>query len=263
MQSINFLQPQRCVLFGSPQNVVNLRKKTTFFRRQSFEQSQDGFDNIQGDRQLQEALATVLQIEVTKARAKDQLDTAVDGEKNKMIEAAEQAKQEIDRIANSSDARSESAFNAAMDNVNSDFEEYYKELQNSRKQMEEDEADFEEFQKQMVEERSRGQFFKQLYQSDLPQKKDKSYSTMDVSQSNRKKLQKLKMYRKTYDVSKSPVRLGLFSFLTLILGAQVCLDLGSDSVSLGIDGLYSMLAVIFGAYAWKERYYILKARQNK
>eukprot|EP01023_Acetabularia_acetabulum_P022824 TRINITY_DN2240_c0_g1_i1.p1 TRINITY_DN2240_c0_g1~~TRINITY_DN2240_c0_g1_i1.p1 ORF type:complete len:294 (-),score=36.95 TRINITY_DN2240_c0_g1_i1:236-991(-) len=251
MQSSFSLLPPRCSVLCGVQS-----RQRGFVRRCSVEHSQDGSDNLQGDKNLQEALATVLQIEVIKARGKDQLNTAVDGERSKLIEAAEQAKEEIDRIASSSDERSESAFDAALDNVNSNFEEYFKELQNSRRQMEEDEADFDDFQKQMVEERSRGQFFKQLYQSDLPKQKQTD------NQIARKKLRK-KLYRQTYDVSKSPMRMGIFSFLTIILGSQVCLDLASDSASYGLDALYTMLAVIFGTYAWKERYYIVQARQTK
>eukprot|EP01025_Chloroclados_australasicus_P012429 TRINITY_DN1571_c1_g1_i1.p1 TRINITY_DN1571_c1_g1~~TRINITY_DN1571_c1_g1_i1.p1 ORF type:complete len:288 (-),score=25.87 TRINITY_DN1571_c1_g1_i1:317-1114(-) len=242
----------------------DISKRNCFGRkkviRTTGEYGQDGAGSVEGDKRLQEALATVMQIEVTKAKAKEELNTAVEGERGRLIEAAEQAKEEIDRIASTSDQRSESAFNAALENVNQNFEEYFKELQNSRRQMEEDEADFEEFQKQMVEDRSKGQFFKQLYQQDLPVKKDDPKRA--ASRKERQQLRK-KLYRQTYDTSKSPLRLGIYSLLTLILSTNVVIDLVSDSASYGADVFYTMLTIIFGAYAWKERSYIIKARQTK
>lgn len=174
-----------------------------------------------------------------------------------MKQIAENAKEEMDKLAEINRLRSDVAFDSAMADINLEVDEFEEQLRKSREEQKAKEKEFNEWERGVAESRSEGHFFKSLYRP--PENKSvpgvgkdgkdgKGDSEDDASARAKNAMNAVRVEETT-----SPLRMYLFLGLSFILIADVGADVSSADPSLGPDVLYTGLAALAVWLAMNER----------
>lgn len=165
------------------------------------------------------------------------------GEKLKAI--ADEAKAEMERIAELAKMRGDVAFDSAMADINKEADEFEEQLKRSREELEARNKEFMDWEDGVAASRSEGQFFKSMYQSD--RKRPVGENTEEL------KRRAAKVKEPAAKELGSPLRFYLYLGLAFLLAADVGADVASDQPSLGPDALYTALAALAAFLAINER----------
>lgn len=158
---------------------------------------------------------------------------------------AEEAKEEMERLAELSKMRGDVAFDSALADINREADEFAEQLRRSREEQEAKDREFAAWEDDVAASRSEGQFFKSLYQS------DKKRPVGDSSERLRERAQRVTEPARQ-EVG-SPLRFYLFLALAFLLVADVGADVASADPSVGPDLIYSSLAGLAIWLAINER----------
>ncbi|PRW51121.1 hypothetical protein C2E21_5514 [Chlorella sorokiniana] len=195
----------------------------------------------QGDSKLQDSLVNQLQFEIGKKRVEEFVEEEAEGLKAK----AEEAKEELDKLADLQNLRAEVAFNSALADINREADEFEEQLRRSREEREAAERDLEAWEDDVAVARSQGQFFQSLYQT-----KAKRPVGLN-SEQLQERAQKVVQPARTEMGSR--LRYYLFAFLAFVLASEVVFDLQSDAPSALQDVIYTLLVIALGVTAFNER----------
>ncbi|CAD7705231.1 unnamed protein product [Ostreobium quekettii] len=123
-----------------------------------------------------------------KRRAEAELTSYVEGEKQKLREAAEQAKDAIDQMRQESKEIASQQHDEAMGNIDQMSLQLERDVKESQRRRESDEDEFVEWERNMTQQRNEGQFFKNLYTSVLSDQKspEQTQDAMEDMQGNGK-----------------------------------------------------------------------------
>jgi len=182
-----------------------------------------------------------------------QVEVYVEESSEKLKQIAENAKEEMDKLAEINRLRSDVAFDSAMADINLEVDEFEEQLRKSREEQEAKEKEFNEWEKGVAESRSEGHFFKSLYRP--PENK----SVLGVGNGDKddkddaRARAKNAMNAVRIEETTSPLRMYLFLGLSFILIADVGADVSSADPSLGPDVLYTGLAALAVWLAMNER----------
>jgi len=173
----------------------------------------------------------------------------VEESSEKLKSMAEEAKEEMERLAELARLRGDVAFDSAIADINKEADEFEEQLRRSREENEARDKEFMTWEDDMAVSRSEGQFFKTLYPSSFNRKQlnDGSASAEEL------KARAARVTEPAKQEIKSPLRLYLFLALAFLLAADVGADLSSDQPSLGPDVLYTSLAALAVFLAFNER----------
>lgn len=174
-----------------------------------------------------------------------QVEEYVEESSDKLKSLADEAKEEIEKIAELGRLRGEIAFDSALADINKEANEFEEQLRKSREEMEKRDKEFDTWEENLAVKRSEGQFFKTLYQTD----KKKPLGD-DVNQLRERAN---KVTEPARDEMGSPVRFYLFLVLAFLLAADVGADMASDDPSIGPDVLYTALAALAAWLAFQEK----------
>ena len=164
---------------------------------------------------------------------------------DKLKQVADEAKEEMERAAEVSKLRSEVAFDSALADINREADEFAAQLRRSREAAEASERDFESWEAGVAANRSEGQFFQTLYQSDKKRPVGQSVEELRARAERVKEPAKAELG--------SSLRVNLFFVLAFLMAAQVGADLASGAPSPGPDVLYTALAALAVWLALNER----------
>lgn len=193
-----------------------------------------------GDERLQDTLVDMLNVQIGQQHVKSYFND----ESERLREAAEEAKAEVDKLNQLELDRSSLAFSSAMADINQSADDFEKLLQAQRREMEADEENFEEWQNQMAVDRSRGHFFKSLYPAKIP----KANSTV-------RQAAVTEQPKALPQPTPAPGNLQLVacSFLVGVLAMAVAADATGPAPSWGLDGLYVAIGIGLACTAWSQR----------
>lgn len=176
----------------------------------------------------------------------------------KLKSLADEAKEEMDRAAELAKLRGDLAFDSALADINREADKFERKLKKSREEMEMKRREFREWEKDVAESRSAGQFFKNLYTSretteeDEDQEKGGGLGSGMMSKSDIRQRAE-KVVDPAIEETRSPARLYIFSLLGAVLVIDIVLDATSPSPSVGLDGLYGVLAALAAWLAINEQ----------
>ena len=174
-----------------------------------------------------------------------QVEEYVEDSGEKLKQIAEEAKEEMERLANLSKMRGDLAFDSALADINKEADEFEEQLKKSREEQAALDEEFSMWETDMAASRSEGQFFKNLYQTD--KKKPVGESSEMLKERARRVLDPARQ-----EIG-SPVRFYLFLSLAFLLAADVGADIASDDPSMGPDILYTALAAMAVWLSFNER----------
>ena len=164
---------------------------------------------------------------------------------DKLKQVADEAKEEMERLAELTKMRGDLAFDSALADINKEADDFTEQLRKSREEQAAKDAEFKDWEVDMNATRSEGQFFKNLYQT------DKKTPVGESSEMLKRRAQKvIEPARKEIG---SPVRFYLFLVLGFLLAADVGADLASSEPSMGPDVLYTTLTALAIWLAFKEK----------
>lgn len=174
------------------------------------------------------------------------------GERLKQM--AENAKEEMDKIAEISKLKGDVAFDSAMAEINLEVDEFEEQLRKSREEQQAKEMEFNEWEQGVAASRSEGHFFKSLYPLSENKKKLSPDGGSDGSDGNTASARaKDAMNAVRKEETTSPLRMYLFLGLSFLLIADVGADVSSAEPSIGPDVLYTGLAALAVWLAMNER----------
>lgn len=194
-----------------------------------------------GDSGLQDSLVQQLQFEIGKKRVDEFVQSEAEGLKAK----AEEAKEELDRLADLQNLKAEVAFNSALADINREADEFEEQLRRSREERQAAEKELEQWEDDVAVARSQGQFFQSLYQT--KKKRPVGLSSEQLQE------RAARVAAPARSELGSRIRYYLFAFLAFVLASEVAVDLTSDSPSAFQDVLYTLLVVLLGVTAFNER----------
>lgn len=194
-----------------------------------------------GDSGLQDSLVQQLQFEIGKKR----VDEFVQGEAEGLRAKAEEAKEELDKLADLQNLKAEVAFNSALADINREADEFEEQLRRSREERQAAERELEQWEDDVAVARSQGQFFQSLYQTQKKRPVGLSSEQLQERAS--------KVAAPARSELGSRIRYYLFAFLAFVLASEVAVDLASESPSAFQDVLYTLLVVLLGVTAFNER----------
>jgi hypothetical protein len=186
----------------------------------------------EGDAGVQDALVNMLKFQIGKKEVEEYVEESGD----RLKELADEAKEEMERLAELTKMRGDVAFDSALADINKEADEFTEQLRRSREEQAEKDAEFNDWEVDMNAARSEGQFFKNLYQT------DKKRPVGDSAEMLKRRAQRV-IEPARQEIS-SPIRFYLFLVLAFLLAADVGADLASSEPSIGPDLLYSALAAL-------------------
>lgn len=149
---------------------------------------------------------------------------------------AEEAKAEMDRLAELARLRGDVAFDSALADINRQADEFEEELRRAKEEAAAHDADFATWEADVAASRSEGQFFKTLYQEDPKRPVGESAEAL-----------RARAARVTEpaaaEIGSAP-RFYLFMALAFLLVADVGADMAGAELSVGPDVLYTALAAL-------------------
>ncbi len=154
----------------------------------------------------------------------------------RLKEIADEAKEEMERLAELTKMRGDLAFDSALADINKEADEFTEQLRKSREEQAAKDAEFNEWEVDMNATRSEGQFFKNLYQTDKKRPVGESAEML--------KQRAARVIEPARQEISSPIRFYLFLVLGFLLAADVGADMASNEPSLGPDLLYTTLAAL-------------------
>ncbi|GLC35469.1 hypothetical protein PLESTB_000203900 [Pleodorina starrii] len=116
-----------------------------------------------GTGEVQDTLADIMQMEVRRVRAKEELMTDLEDRKERMRAIGEEMKAALARDYELNRMRTEIGANFAMSEAFHALDDVEADIARIKKQLQADKADLEAWEAQAAEDRSRGLFFKSLY----------------------------------------------------------------------------------------------------
>ena len=215
------------------------RVDTLFVASASSHSSDKDEADSSGDPKLQDALVSMVKLEIGKKRVEEYVEDS--GERLK--EKAESAKEDLDKLEEVARARGALAFDSAMADINREADEFEEQLRRSREELERKDKEQTAWEKNVAKLRSEGQFFKRLYEEEGEE--DPKSDGFEFRAS--------KVQEPAKEEIGSPVRTYLFLALAFLLAADVGADIASEYPSYGPDALYTGLAALSCWLAMNER----------
>jgi len=165
-----------------------------------------------------------------------QVEEYVEESGDKLKDIADEAKEEMERLAELTKMRGDVAFDSALADINKEADEFAEQLRKSREEQAAKDAEFDNWEVDINASRSEGQFFKNLYQTD--KKKPLGESVEKMKQKAQRVIEPARQE------IRSPIRFYLFLVLGFLLAADAGADLASSEPSLGQDVLYLGLCAL-------------------
>ena len=227
---------------------------------------------VGGNSEIQDALDTVMQMSVRKARVKEDILADLETKKDKLRSIGEELTEEFAREIELDKARAEMASNMSLSETLDRFQEVEDEVQAVRDQLMADKRDLEEWEDKQATSRNQGLFFQKLYKvkgrrgrstSGEPLKEGESEGQVqgslawdqDVEDENELRAMSISKVKKPAEKEvSSPWRSWVYVYLCVVLLLVMAQDLiDSDTPSFALDALYGGLAGLMGFTAWRER----------
>ncbi|KAJ9529014.1 hypothetical protein QJQ45_007088 [Haematococcus lacustris] len=143
--------------------------------------------------------------------------------------------------------RMDLATSASLADTLAQFQELDDSIQALRDELQEDAAELAAYEASSAAARNQGLFFQNLHQA-VPLKEGELGYNRQAAQSAAQMV-KVPAVKEVH----SPLRLYVFTYLTIVLGCVVAADLTGGTPSLGLDALYVALGGVLGFNAWNER----------
>ncbi|KAL3151568.1 hypothetical protein ABBQ38_012564 [Trebouxia sp. C0009 RCD-2024] len=211
--------------------------------RASFsEQHAQPADNA-GSPDVQEKLMNIMRVQIGQEKVKD----FVKDESEKLRQAAEEAKQEVDELSKLTRDRSNLAFDSATADINKLADDFEEQLKASREKLEADDQEFVDWEQRTAIKRSEGTFFQNLYRikKELP-RSETAAAVKTEMQAQEAEQRAEAVEQAVKQPARTAVKLYITSALTAVLSFAVVSDALSKSPSWGQDAIYVAIVVLLG-----------------
>ena len=186
-------------------------------------------------------LVRKLQFEI---KAKNTADDHVAESAEILKKIADEAKDEMDRAADLAKMRGDLAFDQALADLHREADMFERKLKRQREEMERERRETAQWMRDVGASRNQGQFFGNLYEDEEGVAgRAKRWAEMDDMERREAMERRQRILETTAEEIRSPARMYIFGLLGGMLVVNVLADVASDSGSVGLDVLYSVLAL--------------------
>ncbi|KAF5837335.1 hypothetical protein DUNSADRAFT_4494 [Dunaliella salina] len=222
--------------------------------------------NSEGDLELQDRLVDQLQIGIAKAKVKEGMLEDLEERKKSLRKIGDDLTDELDKQLALDKARMNLAGSSSLADMLEEFRQLDEDVQRIRDELQillqADRRDLAAFERRNAEERSRGLFFKNLYSvkdEGEPQQGGSKQPDPEAEEQRRATMENIKQPAR--QELRSPARLALFTYLTIVLAWVIGEDISLGDPDLRRDVLYGLLCAVLGFNAWNERTALVEERE--
>ncbi|KAL6756733.1 hypothetical protein V8C86DRAFT_2643701 [Haematococcus lacustris] len=201
----------------------------------------------EGDPAVQEKLVDMLELGLAKYRVKEDIVADLEKRKANVRQIGEELAEQLGKDVELNKMRMDLATSASLADTLAQFQELDDSIQALRDELQEDAAELAAYEASSAAARNQGLFFQNLHQA-VPLKEGELGYNRQAAQSAAQMV-KAPAVKEVH----SPLRLYVFTYLTIVLGCVVAADLTGGTPSLGLDALYVALGGVLGLNAWNER----------
>ncbi|DBA71740.1 TPA: hypothetical protein ACH3X2_011013 [Trebouxia sp. C0005] len=197
-----------------------------------------------GNPDLQEKLMNIIRVQIGQEKVKD----FVKEESEKLRQAAEEAKDEVDQLSRLTRDRSNLAFDSATADINKLADDFEEQLKASREKLEADDQEFMDWEQKTAIKRSEGTFFQNLYRikKELPGAQAAAAVNTEMQAQEAEQRAEAVEAAVQQTPPQSAIKLYVTSALTAVLSFAVVSDALSKSPSWGQDGIYIAIVLLLG-----------------
>ncbi|GFH10719.1 uncharacterized protein HaLaN_06082 [Haematococcus lacustris] len=181
----------------------------------------------------------MLELGLAKYRVKEDIVADLEKRKANVRQIGEELAEQLGKDVELNKMRMDLATSASLELDDS--------IQALRDELQEDAAELAAYEASSAAARNQGLFFQNLHQA-VPLKEGELGYNRQAAQSAAQMV-KAPAVKEVH----SPLRLYVFTYLTIVLGCVVAADLTGGTPSLGLDALYVALGGVLGFNAWNER----------
>eukprot|EP00877_Chromochloris_zofingiensis_P011852 jgi/Chrzof1/6920/Cz02g03130.t1 len=208
------------------------------------------FQDAGGDKTLQNALMEQLRLEIQNQTLKEEIKDDLRGKIDRMRRLSEELQEKLGEDIQIEKFRMDLESSQTLSDAMDKFDQLEDELQQIKDKIKADEAELNSWEQQSNVARSKGLFFKSLYESDASQPVGDG-SSLSSAEALHKAAAAVR--QSAEGEVYSPLRLYLYTYMAIVLALVVIQDLTNPTPKLFLDGLYGVLGTLLGINAWQER----------
>jgi len=212
--------------------------------------------------ELQDRLVDQIHIGIAKAKVKEDMLKDLEERKESLRKIGDDLTDELDRQLALDKARMNLAGSSSLADMLEEFRQLDEDVQRIRDELQADRRELAAFERRNAEDRSRGLFFKNLYSvKDEEEQLQGGNKRPDPQADEQRRATMENIKQPARQELRSPARLALFTYLTIVLAWVIGEDISLGDPDLRRDALYGLLCAVLGFNAWNERTALVEERE--